>query len=110
MAFKTNDSKQKKNTETINFMTVGASVQNARVIGESCISFTLKCEGFSFYNMRLVEGRKGYFITPAQQKGKDGKWYNQYAVYLSANDEARLIQDVLKAAGVYPDDTEEPFE
>lgn len=87
----------------LNLMAVGATVTNARVIGESCIIFSLKCQGFSLYNMKLCEGRDGYFIVPPSTKGKDGKYYNQYAVYLSQEDEQRLIEDVLKEAGVHPD-------
>lgn len=106
MGFKTTGGKA-ANTQgcvNLNLMAVGATVANARVIGDTCITFSLRCQGFSLYNMKLCEGRDGYFIAPPSTKGKDGKFYNQYAVYLSREDEQRLIEDVLKTAGVYPDD------
>lgn len=87
----------------MNLMAVGATVTNARVIGDTCITFTLKCQGFSLYNMKLCVGRDGYFIAPPSTKGKDGTYYSQYAVYLSLEDEQRMIEDVLKEAGVRPD-------
>lgn len=106
MGFKTACGKSANTPErvNINLMAVGATVTNARVIGDTCITFTLKCQGFSLYNMKLCEGRDGNFIAPPSTKGKDGKYYSQYAVYLSNEDEQRMIEDVLKAAGVHPDD------
>ena len=106
MGFKTTGGKAANNQERVhmNLMAVGATVTNARVIGDTCITFTLRCQGFSLYNMKLCEGRDGHFIAPPSTKGHDGKYYNQYAVYLSKEDEQRMIGDVLKAAGVHPDD------
>lgn len=106
MGFKTTGGKAANTQERVNLnlMAVGAAVTNARVIGDTCITFTLKCKGFALYNMKLCEGRDGYFIAPPSTKGKDGKYYNQYAVYLSQDDEQRMIEDVLKEAGVHPDD------
>lgn len=106
MGFKTTGGKPANTQERVNIdlMASGATVTNARVIGETCITFTLKCKGFALYNMKLCEGRDGYFIASPSTKGKDGKYYSQYAVYLSNEDEQRMIEDVLKAAGVHPDD------
>ena len=105
MGFKTTGGKAANQERVnINLMEVGATVTNARVIADTCITFTLKCKGFALYNLKLCEGRDGYFIAPPSTKGKDGKYYNQYAVYLSQEDENRMIEDVLKAAGVHPDD------
>ena len=108
MGFKTTGGKSANTQERVNMnlMAVGATVTNARVIGDTCITFTLKCQGLSLYNMKLCEGRDGYFIAPPSTKGNGGKYYNQYAVYLSREDEQRMIKDVLKAAGVHPDDNE----
>lgn len=104
MGFKTTGGKAATHEHVnINLMAVGAAVTNARVIGDTCITFTLKCQGFALYNMKLCEGRDGYFIVPPSTKGKDGKYYSQYAVYLSREDEQRMIENVLKEVGVYPD-------
>lgn len=73
-----------------------AQVTNVRVISDTCISFTLKCSGFSFYNMRLVESKDGgRYIFAGQSQGRDGKYYDNYAVYLTAEDKAKLINGVL---------------
>ena len=105
MGFKTTGGKAATQERVnMNLMAVGATAINARVIGDTCITFTLRCQGFALYNMKLCEGRDGYFIAPPSMKGMDGKFYSQYAVYLSQEDEQRMIEDVLKAAGVHPDD------
>lgn len=75
---------------------VNAEVTNVRQISDSCIVFTLKCKGFSFYSMRVVERKYDGepFITVPQYKGSDGKYYNFYAVYLSEADQKALIDKV----------------
>lgn len=75
---------------------VNAEVTNVRQISDSFIVFTLKCRGFSFYSMRIVERKSDGepFITVPQDKGADGKYYNRYAVYLSEADQKTLIDKV----------------
>lgn len=105
MGFKTTGGKATTQERVnINLMAIGATVTNARVIGETCITFTLKCQGLALYNMKLCEGKDGYFIASPSTKGQDGKYYNQYAIYLSREDEQHMIEDVLREAGVYSDD------
>ena len=101
MGFKTKDSKDNKQSGAkFDMIATEAIVQNARVVTDDLITFTLKCHGFSLYNMKLVNGKKGYFITPPSVKGSNGAYYNQYAIYLSEEDEKSLIDSVLVAAGV----------
>lgn len=101
MGFKTRDSKDnKQNAAKFDMTATEAIVQNARVVTDNLITFTLKCHGFSLYNMKLVNGNNGYFITPPSVKGSNGAYYNQYAIYLSEEDEKSLIDSVLVAAGV----------
>jgi len=101
MGFKTRDSKDnKQNKAKFDMFATEAIVQNARVVTDDLITFTLKCHGFSLYNMKLVNGKKGYFITPPSVKGVNGAYYNQYAIYLTEEDEKDLINSVLLAAGV----------
>ena len=101
MGFKTKDSKDNKQSSAkFDMVATEAIVQNARVVTDDLITFTLKCHGFSLYNMKLVNGKKGYFITPPSMKGSNGAYYNQYAIYLSEEDEKSLIDSVLVAAGV----------
>lgn len=101
MGFKTRDSKDnKQNKAKFDMLATEAIVQNARVVTDDLITFTLKCHGFSLYNMKLVNGKKGYFITPPSVKGVNGVYYNQYAIYLTEEDEKDLINSVLLAVGV----------
>lgn len=99
MAFKTSE-KQNENKDRvfIDLKAVGARVANVRQISDSCIVFTLRCKGFSFYNMKLYESKDGKeFIAGSQTKGSNGKWYNNYAIYLSEEDQKTVKGSVLKA-------------
>ena len=75
-----------------------AEVTSVRVISESCVIFTLKCKGFSFYSLRLMERKndKKLFISVPQSKGKDGKYYDNYGLYLSDADKDEIINKVLE--------------
>lgn len=95
MAFKSKNT-NKDEREYFDLQKNMAAVKNVRVLSDNCISFTLKCSGFSFYSMRLVESRDGgRYIFSGQSQGRDGKYYDNYAVYLTAEDKAKLINEVL---------------
>ena len=98
MAFKINKTSGKSSEEhaVIDLAGVNAEVTNVRQISDSCIVFTLKCKGFSFYSMRVVERKSDGepFITVPCYKGTDGKYYKRYAVYLSEADQKALIEQV----------------
>lgn len=97
MAFKTTKNSNSSGSHTtIDLKSVNAEVTNVRQISDSIIVFTLRCKGFSFYSMRVVERKSDGepFITVPQDKGKDGKYYNRYAVYLSDADQKALIDQV----------------
>ena len=101
MGFKTKTGENDKQSKAkFDMIATEAIVQNARVVTDDLITFTLKCHGFSLYNMKLVNGKNGNFITPPSVKGSNGAYYNQYAIYLSEEDEKSLIDSVLIAAGV----------
>lgn len=94
MAFNFNNNNNNK--ELFNMSLYGANVTNPRQISNNCITFTLKCKGFSLYNMRLIEGKNGNrFITPPATKS-NGNYYNQYAVYLSEIDEKAIIDRIME--------------
>lgn len=80
----------------INLTGVNAEVTNVRQISDSCIVFTLRCKGFAFYSMRVVERKSDGepFIAVPQDKGTDGNYYKRYAVYLSEADQKALIDKV----------------
>lgn len=86
------------NEEKQFFSIKGMKVTNVReVAGKSAntIFFSLTGNGLGLYNLRIVEGARGSFIAPPQSKGSDGKYYNQYGVYLSDDDQARIIKAVV---------------
>lgn len=98
MAFNFNNGNRDR--EVFDMVKYGAEITNPRQISDNCIVFTLQCAGFSLYNMRLVEGRDGRrFIAPPSSKGSDGKYYNQYAAYLSDADQQTIIADILHMLG-----------
>lgn len=70
-------------------------VRNVRQLSEKCLTFTLRLPGLSLYNMRLIDGKKGNFITNGQSLGNDGKWYNNFSLYLSDEDTQKLIDAVM---------------
>ena len=96
-------SKESANRVNIDLEKVKAVIKNARIVTNTFISFTLSCEGFSLYNMRLVELKDGkQAILPPQEKRGD-KYYNQYAVYLSDEDVEWLKTNVCTAAEMEKD-------
>lgn len=102
MAFKFNNSNKSNDGDRAVFDLVkyGTEITNPRQISDRCVVFTLRCGGFSLYNMHLVEGKHGErFVAPPQLKGSDGKYYNQYAIYLSDEDERAIIDTVLDMLG-----------
>lgn len=98
MAFKTtkNSGNFSEARAVIDLAGVNAEVTNVRQISDSCIVFTLRCKGFAFYSMRVVERKSDGepFIAVPKDKGKDGNYYNRYAVYLSEADQKALIDKV----------------
>jgi hypothetical protein len=98
MAFKTtkNSGNFSEARAVIDLAGVNAEVTNVRQISDSCIVFTLRCKGFAFYSMRVVERKSDGepFIAVPQDKGTDGKYYKRYAVYLSEADQKALIDKV----------------
>ena len=92
--------KSKESTDRVNIdlKKVKAVIKNARVVTDTFISFTLSCEGFSLYNMRLVEFKNGKQAILPPQENRGDKYYNQYAIYLSDADEKWLKINVCAAA------------
>lgn len=75
------------------------NVINARVLSDNCIVFGVELEGVSLYGMRLVENKNGErFISMAQTKGKDGKYYYNYFINLSDKQKEDIIKIVLDNA------------
>lgn len=89
MAYKTKEKKEIQNTY---FDITDMKVQNVRVLSEDVLAFSLNGNGLGLYNLRVVNGKNGKFVSVPQTKGKDGKWHNQYALYLTDEDQATLIE------------------
>lgn len=80
------------------------NVINARVLSDNCIVFGVELEGISLYGLKLVETKDGErFISMAQTKGKDGKYYNNYFINLSdkqKEDIVKIVVDNAKIGGI----------
>lgn len=87
-----------------------ATIQHPRAISDNCIVFTLRCKGFSLYNMKVcLQSDGSMFIASPSELGKDGKYHPLFAVYFSKADEEKLISDVVDM--VHNEDANEmPFE
>jgi DNA-binding cell septation regulator SpoVG len=81
-----------------------AVVRNVRQVADNCLTFTLRLYGIDLYSMRLVEGQKGAFISASAQKGKDGKYYDNFRVYF-AEDAAQAVENAVRKA--YDENTDE---
>ena len=84
----------KKEQPTLNIK--GMKVDKVRRLSDKVICFSLLGNGLGLYNMKVIAGAKGDFVTAPQEKGKDGKYYNVFAVYFSDDDEAKIIAAVKK--------------
>ncbi len=68
-----------------------AEITNIRH-GKYGTTFTIKKPGLQLFNMRLATNNSGgYFLAPPSVKGKNGEYYNQYAVYIEEKDSDRII-------------------
>lgn len=74
-----------------------AVVRTVRQVADNCLTFTLRMYGIDLYNMRLVEGAKGTFISPSATKGKDGRYYDNFRVYFADN-AAKAVEDAVRKA------------
>ena len=104
MAFNVKKGSKEDKVERVNFDLQNRDwkITNARVVSAHVVSFTLKMDGLSLYNMKVVESTKGetagkMFLSNGQSKGSDGKYYNNYALYLSDEDSEMVIIAVCDA-------------
>lgn len=104
MAFtKNNNASSQKKTADASRVTVEmlhnlhAVVRSIRQVSDTCLTFTLRLYGIDLYNMRMVEGAKGTFITASAMKGKDGKYYDNFRVYF-AEDAAKAVESAVRKA------------
>lgn len=81
-----------KERPTINIK--GMKVEKVRKLSDKVIGFSLLGNGLGLYNLKVIAGKRGDFIAAPQEKGKDGKYYNAYAVYFAEDDEKKVIAAV----------------
>lgn len=74
-----------------------AVVRSVRQVADNCLTFTLRLYGIDLYSMRLVEGEKSTFITASANKGKNGKYYDNFRVYF-AEDAAHAVEAAVRKA------------
>lgn len=86
----------KAETNKTFFAIKGMKIANVRRLSEKIIAFSLLGNGLGLYNMRIVNSDKGEFVASPQEKGKDGKYYAVYAVYLADDDQKKIIEAVKK--------------
>lgn len=93
---RSNSKKEENKPVYFDMVKTVAMVTNVRKITDNCIGFTLKCNGFSLYGLRAVEKNdgSGWFISVPVTKGKDGKYYNNYGLYLRDEDQEAIIDTV----------------
>ena len=67
---------------------VGATVSRSRQLSDKILVFNLRFGCVDLYSMRAISSDKGDFVSAGQTKGRDGKWYDNYRIYLdpAAND------------------------
>lgn len=81
---------------TIDYLVVTSlEVTRAHSWGEGKgASFDMKLNGISLYNCRVVEGKKGDFISFPSYKANDGKYYSHYWMKLSEETTKEIISKV----------------
>lgn len=71
------------------------TVERCRV-NQDCtrVTFTLKIPGAIFPDMKYVCTDQYQFLAPPEDKGRDGKYYKRYYLYLTEEDSKRIVEEV----------------
>lgn len=86
--------KSQETKETINVREV--EVSRVRQTQNGTVFFTLKLNGVTIYDCRVVEGKNGDFVAFPSDKGSDGKYYLKVYAPLSEEDAKAIISEVEK--------------
>lgn len=77
----------------------GATVSGCRFLNDKVIAFTLNLPGLALYNMKVIDGKNGTFVSPPQNKSnKSDKWVDAVGVWLDSADEDAIAQAVINHA------------
>lgn len=70
-------------------------VKRAKAFEGGSVSFDLVIDGWlTIYNMRVVEGKNGDFVSFPQRKGKDDKYYSFVWFKMNELDEKAILEKV----------------
>lgn len=72
------------------------TVTRAHQFEDGGIAFDMVVNGVTIYNNKLVEGKKGTFVSFPSRKGKDDKYYSYAYVELSADEVADIVAQIEK--------------
>lgn len=77
----------------------GATVSGCRFLSDKVIAFTLNLPGLALYNMKVIDGQYGAFVSPPQNKSnKSGRWVDAVGVWMDSADEEKIAQAVINHA------------
>lgn len=75
------------------------SVENAKEWKDGNVTFNLVIDDFiTVYNCKVIEGKKGDFLSFPQYKGKNGKYYSHAFVKLEDGEREDIIKEARKVA------------
>ena len=94
MAAKKSEKKSEKKSDKPMFKAEGMKVSNVRRLSDTVVAFSLLGAGLGLYGLKVIDGSKGKFIATPSQKGKDGKYYDVYAVYFDEKVAKAIIKKV----------------
>lgn len=86
-----NTKKKTTSTETNN---AAINVERAHQFDDGSIVFDVTINGVKIFNCRLVEGKKGQFVSFPSRKGTDGNYYSHAFYPLSSDDTALIIAQI----------------
>ena len=77
----------------------GATVSGCRFLSDKVIAFTLNLPGLALYNMKVIDGKNGAFVSPPQTKNnKSDKWVATIGLWLDSDDEDSISKAVIDHA------------
>lgn len=102
MAFAVNNSKNDAAPEVVKpkltveeLRKAGASVSRARQLSDNVIVFNFRFGCVDLYGMRAISSDKGDFVAAGKTRGRDGKWYDNYRIYLDTDANNNIVKAVI---------------
>ena len=82
----------KKKEEQV--VSIDAKVTRAKQFKDGGVVFDMQVNGVSIYGCRVIESKKGDFVSFPSYKGSDGKYYSHAWVKLSDEDTKSIVKQV----------------